>query len=309
MKSWLKIIIVLNLAISLLVLGLLIRCFVKKEGKDNKREIDFHLARAGLYESNGLWSLAVREYQRAGELSRGENAFSIWMKAGEICYEELKDYQCAVENYFSARASAPEIILSPESASRLVSALKNIGREKEAIALLDELTALKPKPKAGSKVVAKIGEQEITKADLETALSSEPEAIRKSFQGGDGLKRYLEHYLFSWLLYQSALEEGMVDKNASQELEALRRNYLAELYYQKKILSEIEITDKELRGYYETHKEEFKGADEGDKEFEEVKEEISQRLKAKEAKARQEQWLKKQMEKRRIIIYEQAFGE
>jgi len=309
MKSWLKIVIVFNLAISLLVLGLLTWCFVKKEGKDNKREIDFHLARAGLYESNGLWSLALREYQRAGELSGGENSFSIWIKAGDICYEELKDYQCAVENYFSAKVSAPGVLLSPESAGKLVSALKKLGREKEAIALLDELTALKPRSQAGSKLMAKIGEREITQKDLEIALSNEPEAIRENFSGEDGLKRYLEHYLFSWLLYQSALEEGIVDKNAEQGLEALKRNYLAELYYQKKILGEIEITDQELRDYYEKHKEEFQGADGREKGFEEVKAELSQRLKTEEAKALNEQWLKKQMEKRRVIIYEQAVSE
>ena len=306
MSRGFKIIVALNLLVSLCAVGLLL-FFWLKPGFLGRSGVEEHMSRAASFEASGLFQAAALEYQRAAENSRGQEAFNYWLKAGDLCYEKTRDYQCAAESYLSARASG-DFKLAPEPASKLFNSLKNLGRSAEAQAWLNDLTALNPKPGQGATVVAKIGEKQLTLAELKAAFENEPSEVKKNFSGANSLRSYLNYYLFSRLLYQAALDQGILDEEAGQALERFKEKYLADRFYQKNFLSRIELSDKELKEHYDRHSSEFRDEKGVLKPFQEVKTELETRLKRERAHELEEQWLREQAQKRGIKIHEEAFA-
>ena len=309
MIKWGKVAIIIfliNFLINLGVLGILLWLLLKPEKKTD--QVDLHLSRAGLYSANGLFGSAAKEYQISAELADGEKAINLWIRAGDICYEKLEDYECATESYLNAKILGKEFAKDSEVAIRLVDSLKRLGKTESANALLSELTALVPSPNSGSTVAARIGERQITMKELRKALESEPELVRKNFSGKDGLRNYLDHYIFTKLLYQSALDENLVDDKSREEFERMKERYIAELYFQKKFLSQVKLTEKEIRDYYEQNSQEFKNSSGETKSFVDAKAEIEQKLKENKLGQIRDDWFKEQAQKRGLFINAQAFG-
>jgi len=306
MSRLMKAIVILNLVVSLFAVSLILWLWLKP-GSFGRAAAEEHISRAAAFEASSLFKAAALEYQRAAENSRGQQAFNYWLKAGDLCYEKAMDYQCAGESYLSAKASG-RFKLGPDTATRLVNSLKNLGRSAEAQAWLNDLTALNPKPGEGATVVARIGEKELTLAELKAAFADEPSEVKKNFAGANSLRSYLNYYLFSRLLYQAALDQGMLDEEASQALERFKEKYLSDRFYRKNFMSRIELSDRELKDYYDRHPAEFKDDKGNLKKFDEVRSEIETKLKRARAQELNELWLREQTEKRGIIIHEEAFS-
>jgi|GEM_PF-1610490 len=309
MLKWGKIaliIFLLNFLLSLITLGLLLWLILKPEKKIDQAEI--HLHRAGIYSANALWKLAAEEYQKAAEHSEGTKAISLWLQAGDVCYEKLSDYSCAVESYLNAKLLGKDFSKDAESGSRLVDSLKKLGKEDSANALLNEMTALVPESSAGSTVVARIGERQITMAELRKALSAEPEPVQREFSGADGLRKYLDQYLFTRLLYQCAVDENLLDETARAELERIKERYFAEIYFRKKIMSEAKITEQEIRDYYAQNQAEFKDSSGRVKPLDDVRKVIESKLMDKKVNELRADWFKTQAQKRGLYINAEAFG-
>ena len=232
MSRWLKVVMTLDFILSLVLIGLLAWLWLVPELK-RPAEKDLHLSKAAAFEASGLYKSASLQYSDAAEKSGKEEAFRLYVKAGDLCFDKALDFECAAENYLAAK-SVGNFALGPETASRLVDSLKKTGRTTQAEAWLNDLTALNPKPGEGNTVAARIGEKEITLADLKANLGQEPPEVKKQFAGKGGLKKYLQYYLFSKLLYLEALDQKMMDETASQAVERYKEKYLAELYYSEK---------------------------------------------------------------------------
>lgn len=309
MIKWGKIgliIFLVNFLLSLVTLALLLWLIFKPEKMRDQAEI--HSRRAGIYSANGLWKSAALEYQKAAEASEGEKASNFWLQAGELCYEKLEDYSCAAESYLNAKIAGKDFTKDAEVASRLVDSLKKLGKTESANALLSELTALVPKPAPGSTVVARLGERQITMEELRKALELEPEAVRKEFTGAEGLRKYLDQYLFEKILYQSALEENLIDEKAEAQLRRVKERYLAELYFQKKFMSQVKVAEQEIKDYYAQNQSEFKDSSGKLKGLEEARKEIEFKLMQKKLNELRSSWFQEQAEKRGLFINAEAFG-
>ena len=306
MSNWLKTALVLNLALTLALIGL-VSYFWLKPGLSGKDQSSEHAGRAATFEASGLWKAAALEYQKAAGSSEGARAFNFWIKAGDLCYDKALDYDCAAESYLSGKAAGADN-LAPETATRLVNSLKNLGKKEQADAWLNDLTALNPKPGPGDTVAARLGERGIMLSELKAALADEPEPARKNFEGRDGLRKYLNFYLFRKLLYQSALDSNLADAQFNKTLEDFKERYLSDLYYQKNFMSRIEVTEKEAREYFEKNQGEFKDASGKPQKFDEAKSEIELKLKRNKALVENDFWLKEKMQAKGIKINEQAFS-
>jgi len=307
MTGWLKAIVISNLLISTALVGLVFWAWLKP--MSGKKDLAAgRLSRAAAFEASALWKAAALEYQRAAEDSPGGEAQNLWMKAGNLCYEKLKDYQCAAESYLAAKSLGKDFSADSQTGARLVESLKNLGKSAQADAWLNDLTALSPKPGPGDITVASIGERVITMSELKNALEKEPPGAKKNFEGPDGLKKYLSYYLFSKLLYQAALETGILDERANQTIEKFKEGYLSELYYQKTFLDKIKVVDKEVRDYYNHHPEEFKDSSGRLKKFDEVRVDVADKLQRQKALLMNDLWLQNQIQTKGIKINEQAFA-
>ncbi len=267
-----------------------------------------HLSRAGLYSANGLWKSAAEEYQKAADFETGAKAANLWLQAGDICYEKLDDYSCAAESYLNAKILGKEFGKDSDLATRLVDSLRCLGKTESANALLNELTALVPETAAGGTVAARIGERTITLEDLRKALAAEPEVVQKNFAGKEGLRKYLEQYIYTNFLYQAALEENLLDDSSAAGYERMKERYLAELYFQKKILDPLKATDKEIRDYYDQNSSEFKDSSGKVKSFDSARAEADEKFKEKKLAQARDEWFKEQAQKRGLFVNAQAFG-
>jgi len=298
--------VILSLVLQLAVIGFLAW---KRFGPQNQSHpSEVHLGRAGIYSANGLWRSAAEEYQKAAELESGENAANLWVKAGDLCYEQLNDYNCAAQSFLNAKVLDKEFSRDSDPATRLVDSLKRLGKTQSANALLNELTALAPESQAGSTVAARIGERQITLAELRGALEAEPEAVRKSFSGADGLRKYLDQYIFTEFLYSAALDENLFDDRTAAAFARMKERYLAELYFRKKFLDAVQPTDKELRDYYNANPSEFKDASGKALSFDQAKARVEQKLKENKSAQLRDDWLKEQAQKRGLFVNAPAFG-
>jgi len=306
MSKWVKAILGLNLAASLTAVAM-VAWVLLKPGFSQEPASELHSSRAAVFEASALYKAAAQEYQAAAEATEGEESFNYWLKAGDLCYDKAMDYMCAAQSYLAAKSSGKAEI-PPEAATRLVNSLKNLGKTAEAQAWLNDLTALNPKPGQGATVAARMGEREITLAELKASLDLEPPEARANFEGKDGLKRYLNYFLFSKLLYEEALKDGMLDETTNQAIERFQQSFLSQRYYQKNLMSKIEVSDKELKEYYDQNPAEFKDAAGKLKPFNEVKSRLALEQKKKRALTVNDLWLYDQIQKRGIKINEQAFA-
>ena len=307
MNNWVKGVVVANL---LLTVTLIAMAFIvwMPSGAAKSDPAALHLSRAATFEASGLWKDSALEYQKAADASSNDKAVDLWVKAANLCYEKALDYDCAAQGYLIAKSLGKDFSKDSESATRLVSSLGNLGKTAQAEAWLNDFTSLNGKAAEGDTVVVRIGERGIMMSELKSSLAQEPEEAKKNFEGPNGLQKYLNYYLFGRLLYQAALDTGLQDEKASETLAKFKENYLSELYYEKYFLDKIEVPEKEARVYYDNHQAEFKEPSGKIKKFDEVKDDITKKVRRDKALLMNDLWLKGQIEKRRIKINAAAFG-
>jgi len=102
-------------------------------------------------------------------------------------------------------------------------------------------------------VLAVIGDERITRADLPMAMQQIPEAKRKSVA-----KRALNDLIAAKVFSKEAIKAGLADDpEISAKLEDARADILARAYVRKFIDKDAQPADEKIRQYYENNKKEF----------------------------------------------------
>lgn len=105
-----------------------------------------------------------------------------------------------------------------------------------------------------NKVIAKVGEREITIGDVKIAKTQIP----KEHQNMIGNKELLNQMVIQEMIYLNALEEKLdTQEDFLKEMETVKANKLKE-YAINKILSNVEVKEEDVKAFYENNKENFK---------------------------------------------------
>ncbi|MGB9716654.1 MAG: peptidylprolyl isomerase [Thermodesulfovibrionales bacterium] len=120
------------------------------------------------------------------------------------------------------------------------------------------LFACTKKEEKNASYLAKVGNTIITEADLEREIKNLPDFVQKMFEGASGRQRFLDELIKREILYQEALKKGL-DKDPvyQRKLEDFKKMNMVGLLLEKEIETKTKISDKEVRDYYEQHKEDF----------------------------------------------------
>jgi len=108
-------------------------------------------------------------------------------------------------------------------------------------------------------VVAKVAGQTITTKDIERELSTLPEFARDFFKGQEGMTRLVDELVKKELLYAEAKKKGL-DKDPAfvKEFEEVKKNALIKRLLDKELQkTSPQISDQEVKDYYDSHKEDF----------------------------------------------------
>jgi parvulin-like peptidyl-prolyl isomerase len=106
--------------------------------------------------------------------------------------------------------------------------------------------------------IAKVGNVQITQADFERELKNLPNFAQKIFEGNEGKEKFLNELIKRELLYQEALKKGL-DKNTEykKKVEEFKKITLISQLLETEITSKSDVTDQDVKDYYEKHKEDF----------------------------------------------------
>ncbi len=113
---------------------------------------------------------------------------------------------------------------------------------------------------ANNDLLASIGKQTLTKADLEAQVKGMPPQLQMALMRNPALKeRLLERWVQMTLMSMEAQREGMDKKpDVKRRIQDMTNAVLAQEYMEVKVKDKVKVTDAEMKKYYDSHKDEFK---------------------------------------------------
>ena len=102
--------------------------------------------------------------------------------------------------------------------------------------------------------VAVIGDRTITVDDVDRRLAEMPPRIQEEFSGPEGRKKLIEGLLDEEAFLLAALDQKL-DENpeVKRQIESARRRVLIQAYYGREVAPYTQMTEEDMRDYYESH--------------------------------------------------------
>jgi len=237
------------------------------------KDLASKLAQRSLYQqAAATW----RDYLAAAKLTDTEQA-RIHFQIGTLL-EKAGLYADAVEQYYRSEAAAGLEELRTQINAHVKDCFERLGEFSALRYEVMDRTSFHPSEAAGAKIVAEIGAEKITEAQLDTRIEESIEnqlAPMKAFltpeQLNEQKKRALEQFrnpkskqefLQSWLaeeiLYRQALQDELSEKPEVKRLvHELMRGALSRQLMSEQIASKVNITDTDLQTYYAANKDKY----------------------------------------------------
>jgi len=106
--------------------------------------------------------------------------------------------------------------------------------------------------------LAKVGNATITQADLEREMKNLPEFAQALFAGSGGKEKFLNELVKKEILYQEAVKKGLdKDPEYLKKVEDYKKITLIGSLLEKEIEAKSKVTEKDVKDYYDKHKEEI----------------------------------------------------
>ena len=107
------------------------------------------------------------------------------------------------------------------------------------------------------KILAKVGQKEISNLDVQSAIQGLDPYQAQQFQTEEGQKYVLEDLINQELLYMYAKDNKMdQDEDFRNEMKKIEENVLKQ-YVINKILTSVKLTEEEKRAFFEAQKQSF----------------------------------------------------
>ena len=219
-----------------------------------------------------LW----KDYLAAGKLADAERARTLF-QIGSLL-EKANLYDQAIEYFYRSEIVAELGELKPQINAHIRNCFEKLGKFSALRYELMDRTSLEAAPAAGAKIVAEIGAEKITEADLDTFVESDienqlepmapfmtPEQLGEQkkkmlqqYKNPQAKQQYLQAWLAQEVLYRQALEEELAEKPEARKLiDQLTRGALSQLLMNRELASKINITETDVQTYYAANKDKF----------------------------------------------------
>lgn len=240
---------------------------------EQAREMAAKLAGRGLYRQAAA---AWQDYLAAARPTDVQRA-QIHFQIGGLL-EKAGLYGDAIEQYYRSEAAAAMTELSHQINAHIKECFERLGKFSALRYEMIDRTGMKPDPSAGAKVVAEIGAEKITEAQLDALIEESIDdqlAPMKAFltaeQINEQRKRALEpfrspqakqEFLQSWLaqeiLYRQALDQQLGEKPEVKRLvHSLTRQALSRQMLDEQLASKIHVTETDVQTYYAANKDKY----------------------------------------------------
>ena len=240
---------------------------------DQTKELAGKLAQRNLYgEAAKVW----QDYLRIGNLTPQEQAktlFQIGTLLGKVgrCEE-------AIECFYRSEMAAKVDELASQINLHIKDCFDRLGKFSALRYELMDRTSFKKSDQAGSKVVAEIGAEKITEADLDAVIESnidnqlsavsafmtdeqlkeQKKKVLEQYKSPSVRQQFLQQWVAQEVLYRQAQQEQLAEKPEVKKLmEELCRGVLSQYMMNQQLAAKIKLTETDLQAYYTANKDKF----------------------------------------------------
>ncbi len=217
-----------------------------------------------------------QDYLAAGKLADAERA-RILFQIGTLL-EKASLYDQAIEYFYRSEIVVELDELKPQISAHIKKCFEKLGKFSALRYELMDRTSLGSASAAGGKIVAEIGAEKITEADLDAIIENdidsqlEPMAMfmtaeqlndqkkkmLEQYRATEAKQRYLQTWLMQEVLYRQALQEELTEnQQAKKHIDQIMRNALSQFIMNRELASKINITETDIQTYYTANKDEF----------------------------------------------------
>ena len=240
---------------------------------EQTKSLAVKLSQRNLYDQAALvW----QEYIQQATIVDTERANALF-QIGTLL-EKAEQYDEAVAYFYRSELCEEVDDLKSLINSHLKTCFEKLGRFSALRYELMDRTSYKGKDDASGTVVAEIGPEKITEADLSSFveksiesqlapmatfmtpedLAGQKKRMLEQFKDKQAKQRFLQTYLTQEILYRQALEENLLDDtDVKKQLNELTQNVLAQQQISRQLASKINITQGDLQTYYNANKTQY----------------------------------------------------
>jgi tetratricopeptide (TPR) repeat protein len=182
---------------------------------------------------------------------------------------ERGDYDKALRWFYEAEMTG-SAELSDELGRKVVHTLERLGRTHAAQAALEERVAFtgsdgadpsEVRRSAADPVVARIGEEEIYRSDVDRALGELPPELVQSIRTPQDRQAFVRQYVAEELLWRRArkLEYDRDEEVLRQHESSLKRLAVSRLV-EDEVIGNITVDEADLRNFFEANRERYEAA-------------------------------------------------
>jgi len=293
---------------------------------EETKQLALKLARRNLYSRAAkVW----QDYLAAAELGDVERAKALFQVATLL--EKAGQFEEAIEYFYRAESAAKVDELSGQINTHIKDCFEKLGKFSALRYELMDRTSLDDSTQAGAKVVAEIGPEKITEADLDAIiennidnqlspmaafmtaeqLNEQKAKMLEQFRTSEARSRFLQSWLAQEILYRQALKEGLSDDaQVKKLLDDLARSVLSQEMMSRELAAKISITETDLQTYYTANKDKYiepaneeEGTDERQKTFDEVRQQVMSELLDQKRQDVQAEYINRMMDQYNVIIH------
>jgi len=229
-------------------------------------------------EKQGLHDQAIetwREYLLLADISPEKRA-KVWYRVGKL-HQDAGRYDKALFAFYRSESFAGVAELEPEINRRIQECLEAAGKFAALRYELADRVGME-KGAAGEEVLAEIGANKITKAEMDRRIEEQierqitsfapfmpederknrKEAMLKHFSSAQARLHALNQFVLEEILFRKAREEKLTDDQTVRAiLRDAERGILAQQVLEREMAGNIKITPGDLKTYYEAHKQDY----------------------------------------------------
>lgn len=298
---------------------------------EQTKDLALKLAQRNLYaRAAKVW----QDYLASSQLTDADRAKTL-LQIGTLL-EKAGRYEEAIEHYYRSESIAKLDELADQINTHIKDCFEKLGKFSALRYELMDRTSLEESPQAGGKIVAEIGAEKITEADLDAIIENSIDnqlspmaAFMTAEQLNEQKKKMLEQYrssqaknqfLQSWLaqeiLYRQALKEGLSeDAQVKRLLDDLARSVLSQQMMSRQLAAKIHVTETDLQTYYTANKAKYiepaneeAATSERQKTFDEVRQQVMSELLDQKRRDVQQQYIEQMMDQYNVIVHTTTFA-
>jgi len=299
---------------------------------EQTKELAMKLAQRNLYhQAAEVW----QDYLAGARLTDTERAKTLF-QIGTLL-EKANAYAEAIEYYYRSEMVVKLDELSGQINIHIKDCFEKLSKFSALRYELMDRTSLDDSARAGAKVVAEIGPEKITEADLDTIIENdidnqlEPMAafmtaeqlneqkkkMLEQYRSSQAKNQFLQNWVAQEILYRQALKEDLAEEaQVKKLLDKLARGVLSQEMMSRQLAAKIHVTENDLQTYYTANKDKYiepaneeAGTSERQKTFDEVRQQVLSELLGQKRQDVQQAYIKQMMDEYNVIIHTSALTE